>query len=167
MKKSKRSLLILALMLAIMASSPCFSNAADYIVKEVIGLRPGHNQTREFELNNTSDITGYDSIEPFLIIAAGDNDTQCGELTISLSTSAKNEFGAVMTYGILGIAYPLGGAPELINEAVSTPNKLKKSVTIDTIYGIAYVGALIINVKGGDFDLPATFTMSFDLSERE
>ncbi|MCK7469868.1 MAG: hypothetical protein MZU95_02985 [Desulfomicrobium escambiense] len=90
-------------------------------------MSPGDNQTREFYLSSILDLFGGNlAAEPYLIIATGDNETQCGKLTISLSSSPKKTFGSYMEYGLAGFAYGLGGTPEFINESVTTPWKIDK-----------------------------------------
>jgi len=139
------------------------AQAAGYLANEVITLSPGENQTRDFLVYEPFDIKNLGPAEPWLIICLGDNETKCGKLTITLTTSAKPTFGSYMDYSFVGFAYALGGTPEFINQAATTPWPAEKVITLNSTFGIVYVAALINKIKG-DVPLPAEFKIVFKLA---
>ena len=154
------------LVVAMLCSISVFGGSAQaigYLVNEVITLSPGENQTREFLVYQPFDIKNLGPAEPWLIICSGDNETKCGKLTISLTTKAKPTFGSYMDYSMVGFAYAVGGTPELINQAATTPWPAEKVININSTFGIVYVAALINKIKG-EVPLPAEFSIVFKLS---
>jgi len=138
--------------------------AAGYLVTESpITLSPGEPQSRQFILYEPFDIKKPGPASPWLIICSGDDETKCGKLTITLTTTTKPTFGSYMDYSFVGFAYALGGTPEFINAAATTPWPAEKVITLNSTFGIVYVAALINKIKG-DVPLPAEFSIVFKLA---
>ena len=140
---------------------------------EVIVLQPGHDQTRQFYLNDAFDLNGFDNYEPYLFVTVGDNSTKpatkCGVLTITLSTSATITFGAYIDYSLIGFSYPIGGKLALnsfYGLNVTTPQKAVKAITLNSMYGFGFVTALIRNIEGV-VTQPTPFSILFSLAAKK
>jgi hypothetical protein len=135
---------------------------------EVIMLKPGLEQTRQFYLNDEFDAYGLNNYGSYLFVAIGDNTTQCGNLTITLSTSATISFGAYIDYSLIGFAYPVGGKFDkkfIINTNFTTPQKATKVITLNSVYGFGWVGALIRSIEGV-VTQPTPFSINFKLEAK-
>lgn len=135
-------------------------------INEVISLSPPENQTREFVLYDVFDIQTPGPIASWVVICSGDNETQAGKLTITLSTTATKTFGSYMDYSLIGFGYSLGGTPAFINAKATTPWTAEKVITINSTFGFVYVAAMINGITG-DVALPAPFSIVFKLAVAE
>ena len=140
---------------------------------EVIVLQPGHDQTRQFYLNDACDLNGFDNYESYLFVALADNSTspatKCGVLTITLSTSATITFGSDIDYSLIGFSYPIGGKLALnsfYGLNVTTPQKAVKAITLNSMYGFGFVTALIRNIEGV-VTQPTPFSILFSLAAKK
>ena len=140
---------------------------------EVVVLKPGHDATRQFYLNDTFDLNGFDNYEAFLFVAVADNSTtpatKCGVLTITLSTSATITFGAYIDYSLIGFSYPIGGklaANSFYSLNFTTPQKAVKAITLNSMYGFGFVTALIRNIEGV-VTQPTPFSILFSLAAKK
>jgi len=140
---------------------------------EVIVLTPGHDQTRQFYLNDEFDPHGLNNYASYVFVAIADNATspatKCGVLTITLSTSATITFGAYIDYSLAGFSYPIGGklaANLFYNVGFTTPQKATKAITLNSMYGFGYVAALIKDIEGV-VTQPAPFSILFSLAAKK
>jgi hypothetical protein len=140
---------------------------------EVIVLQPGHDQTRQFYLNDTFDLDGFNNYESYLFVAVGDNSTKPatkpGVLTITLSTSATITFGSYIDYSLLGFSYPIGGklaANSFYSLNYTTPQKATKAITLNAMYGFGFVAAYMKNIEGV-VTQPTPFTIVFSLAAKK
>jgi hypothetical protein len=122
---------------------------------EVIILKPGIEATRQFYLNDEFELNGFGNAQSYLFFVIEDSTTtpatQCGVLTITLSTSATISFGATIDYSLAGFSYPIGGAltPDLVFAVnFTTPQKATKAITFNSQYGFGFVTALIQKIDG-------------------
>ena len=153
----------LALLIAAASAQAGFNG-----LPEVIMLKPGLEQTRQFYLNDSFDASGLNNYESYLFVAIGDNTTQCGNLTITLSTTATISFGAYMDYSLMGFAYPVGGKFDkkfIISANFTTPQKAVKVITLNAAYGFGWVCALIKNIEGV-VTQPTPFSINFKLEPK-
>ena len=140
---------------------------------EVIILTPGHDQTRQFYLNDEFDPHGFNNYASYLFVAVADNSTspatKCGVLTVTLSTSATISFGATIDYSLIGFSYPIGGKLGLnsfYNVNFTTPQKATKAITLNSMYGFGFVTALIRDIKGV-VTQPTPFSILFSLAAKK
>ena len=140
---------------------------------EVIVLKPGHDATRQFYLNDTFDLNGFDNYESYLFVAVADNSTspatKPGVLTITLSTSATITFGAYIDYSLIGFSYPIGGklaANSFYSLNFTTPQKATKAITLNSMYGFGFVAAFIKNIEGV-VTQPTPFSIVFSLAAKK
>ena len=135
---------------------------------EVIMLKPGLEQTRQFYLNDEFDAYGLNNYGSYLFVAIGDNTTKCGNLTVTLSTSATITFGAYIDYSLIGFAYPIGEKFDkkfIISANFTTPQKATKVITLNSVYGFGWVSALIRNIEGV-VTQPSPFSINFKLEPK-
>jgi hypothetical protein len=165
MRSKAKGLAALAIMMACVFCMPAVPAQAA-VINELISLSPGENQTREFVLYNVFDIKTPGPAQSYVIICSGDNETKAGKLTITLTTTAKKDFGSYVDYSMMGFGYSLGGTPAFISAAATTPWPAEKVLTLNSTFGFAFVSAMIRGITG-DVELPAPFTMVFKLSVAE
>ncbi|MBN2107411.1 MAG: hypothetical protein JW832_08280 [Deltaproteobacteria bacterium] len=128
----------------------------------LLTLDPGESTIREFTLYEEFDARKLGPMETFLVIGMGDNETnKLGDLTITLKPSVTKDFGTVLEYSLIGLAYPLGGKPEFINVKSAAPLSITKTVKMSAAYGLVLVGAYIKTIDG-DALLPAQFSITFN-----
>lgn len=139
---------------------------------EVIILKPGLEQTRQFYLNDEFDAYGLNNYGSYLFVAIGDNTTKCGNLTLTLSTSATINFGSYIDYALIGFDYPIGGKFDknfyknyIIYSNFTTPQKAVKVITLNAAYGFGWVCALISNIEGV-VTQPVPFSINFKLEAK-
>jgi hypothetical protein len=140
---------------------------------EVIVLQPGHDQTRQFYLNDAFDLDGFNNYESYLFVAVGDNSTtpatKCGVLTVTLSTSATITFGSYIDYSLAGFSYPIGGKltkNSFYSVSFTTPQKAAKAITLNSLYGFGFVAAYIKNIEGV-VTQPTPFSIVFSLAAKK
>ncbi len=126
----------------------------------LLTLDPGESTIREFYLYDEFDSRTFGPMETYLLIGTGDNETKLGDLTITLKPTVTKDFGAVLEYSLLGLAYPLGGKPAFINVKSAAPLTLTKTVKMSAAYGLVLAVAFIKNIDG-DVLLPAQFSITF------
>lgn len=127
--------------------------------QEVVVLFPGGNEQINFFLPDTFALHG------FTIITLGNAET----LSITLSTQEKSGNPLFkMYYMLLGLGYSFDEGAQFILENASTPSAINTSITINSSFGIAFLGAAITRLEEkGDFGFPALFTLTLGLSEEE
>jgi len=165
----QRKVLIIALLAGLLLWLPApGAHALQVNAPEIVVMDVGDpDQIREFYLDGVFEgISELGPAKTFIFIGTGDNETQCGKLTMTLATAAKRDYGAEMTFSLKGFAYGLGGSPSVISASGTAPAKAAKSVTFNTPYGIAFITVLITDISGGDVDLPAPFTLTFSLAKK-
>jgi hypothetical protein len=179
MRKATKSMAVLAVVIGLFITiSGGTSQALDLKIPEVVVMNIGDpDQTREFYIDNTFDLTGQPGpAKTFIFIAVGDNSTdapatKCGKLTLTLATTAKRDYSAAITFSMQGIAYGVGGKSSVISARATTPAKASKVVTFNTVYGVAFITAVITDINGdvanGQVELPAPFTLVFSLVKQE
>lgn len=178
MRKAVKVMAVVAVLIGMfLTTSGRAAYAMDFQIPEVVVMNLGDpDQTREFYIDNTFDLTGQlGPAKTFIFIAVGDNSTgvaatKCGKLTLTLATTAKRDYSATITFSMQGIAYGLGGKTSVISANATTPAKASKSITFNTLYGLAFITALITDIDDGGVDgeveLPAPFTLLFSLAKQ-
>jgi len=177
MRKGKKKLWVLALVMGLyMVTNLGAAYALNLQIPELVVMKIGDpDQTREFSIDNTFCLDQFGPSKTFIYIALGDNSTddpatRCGKLTLTLATTAKRDYSAEITFAIQGFAYGIGGKASIINANGTTPSKASKVVTFNTLYGVAFITAVITNINGGEengqVELPAPFTIVFSLAKK-
>lgn len=178
MRKTRIAVCTLAVMIGMfLATSGRAAYAVDFQVPEVVVMNIGDpDQTREFFIDTTFDLLGQlGPAKTFIFIAVGDNSTdapatKCGKLTLTLATTAKRDYSAAIAFSMKGIAYGVGDKTSFISASATTPAKASKVITFNTVYGVAFVTALISDINGGtengQVELPAPFTLVFSLVKK-
>lgn len=132
----------------------------------LLTLTPGGSTIREFQLYDEFDYRSLRPMETFLILGFGSDENLLGDMTIQLKPSITRDFGAVVEFGLIGLAYSLGGRPVFISADTAAPLTLTKTIPMSAAYGLVLVGAYIKNITG-DVLLPAPFTITFSWATGE
>jgi hypothetical protein len=158
----QRKITILAVALAAMLWGGA-ALGAQFSLSEVISLKPGEQQQREFYLYDVFTLSALQPAVNFLLIAAGTADAPAGTLTVKLEARPKLDFGARVTYSLTGAGYSLGEGLGLINAKATTPYTVQTDTDINASFGFALVGALIQGYVGG-LEWPVPMRITFALS---
>jgi hypothetical protein len=161
MKKIKSLLLpyiSAAVTLVVFANTPAFAIGNP----EFIFLTPfSSSVTIDFYNDRTLD-EGLDSIR-FFIIAAVNPLTAIDSLTISLRATPKlKDYEGEVTYILFG----LGGAElaffgiETATFSTSYSNSIEKTLSINSLAGLAIAGMALVSVREADGDVPFTLRVS-------
>jgi len=155
MKKGWKKIFSIAVLVCAMSMA-----AAQVRAGSLLTLDPGESTIREFYLHDAFDSRKLGPMEAFLVFGSGDNETKLGDLTITLKPTVTKDFGAVLEYSLVGLAYPLGGTPVFFNVKSAAPLTLTKTLKMSAVYGLVLTGAYIKNIDG-DVLLPAQFSITF------
>ena len=158
MKKIKFALFFLIIMFVVTLPMNT-SFAAEYAINEVIVMSAGDSQQREFKISDAFDLRTFGPLEAFLVIATGES----GTLTITLEGDPVLDFGGTMDYSLIGISFSADAVTNFINEDTTTPFTIAATVPINSTFGFAYVGAMIMDIADV-LDTPVEFTIKFSLS---
>jgi hypothetical protein len=160
MKKVKISLAVAGICLAL--AMVCSTAQA---ASPVISLDPGDTLTREFILGDEIDFSKLGPAQLFLVIGTGDNETLLGNLSITVTSSVKEEeFGTDIDYTVRGVALPIGGKVNVFGQVTTVPNAAKQTITFNSAYGFALVVIYISNLDGDTYGNPVKFSATFGMS---
>jgi hypothetical protein len=161
MKKTKFALFFLIIMF-ILTLPMNTSFAWQYAINEVIVMSAGESQQREFKISDAFDLRSYGPLEAFLVIATGES----GTLTITLKGDPELDFGGIMDYSLIGMGFSADAGTNFINEGVTTPFTIAATVPINSTFGFAYIGAMIMDIEDV-LATPVEFKINFSLSAPE
>ena len=123
----------------------------------IITVTPGDADAKTFELNGPFNIATLSPMKGYLILTVGESE----ELTITLKpTIWKVNFDGELSYALVG--FGLSPIP-FFYQFDETPFSITQTIPIDSPYGFAVVGVIIMSYK--NVDLPALFTITVSLSE--
>jgi hypothetical protein len=154
--------LLLVLAGALLGTEACRTPTAwaqDYVVREIISVRPGEHQTREFLVSKRFSLTRPGPVEAFIVYSWGITEP-AGTLTVELSFIPSGHRGWVIA-GLLAAGYSLDRGPVLKFFHTTSPETLSASVPIESTFGIYYIGVAILAASSSKlFPVPLEITFS-------
>jgi len=154
-------LLILAAMQLLVLCVPP-AHAANYLIREIISVRPGEQQTREFLVNDRFNLLSLAPVEGFIVYSWALTGS-AGELSLELSAVLDDQDGQVV-FSALVAGSNLNQEPVLTAKLEHSPNSIKGAFPINSTFGIFYIGVLVHRITG-DLVFPIPFRITFSVSE--
>lgn len=144
--------------------SPPECRAQDYFVREVISVRPGEHQTREFLVNDRFRLSRPGPVEAFIVYSWGIAEP-AGELTVEASVISGGEKGWVV-FCVIAAGYSLDLGPVVKFFRATSPETLKGTLPIQSTFGVYYIGVAILGVSSSRL-FPVPFTITFSVNRLE
>ena len=153
-----------ALVLLLCATLECL--AQDYFVREVISVRPGEHQTREFLIHDRFRPSRPGPVEAFIIYCWGITEP-ADELTVEVSIMPRGEKGWVV-FCLLAAGYSLELGPVINFFRATSPQILKGTLPIQSTFGIYYIGVAILAASSSRiYPVPFSITFSAERPEQQ
>jgi len=159
----KRALLPAALgVLLLLQGAP--AAAVDYVVRQVISVRPGERQTREFLVAERFSVTRPGPVEAYLVYSWGISEP-AGALHVELSVAPGTPPGWVV-FAVIAAGYSLDLGPVVKFFRATSPATLSGTVPIDSSFGIYYIGIAVPAASSSRL-FPVPFSITFSVTPQQ
>lgn len=138
-------------------------HAADYIIREIISVHPGEQQTREFVVYDTFSLPALSPVEGFIVYSWGIN-VPAGDLDIELVCLADNTYSRRIGFSLIVGGYNLNHVPVAAWKRALFPDSIATAVPVQSTFGIYYIGVLVHRLVGA-VNLPIPFAITFSVSK--